>query len=199
MELLNKDGFINVDLKLLKPYSNCPDSLKMDLTEVYVAESRKNELASVNRLRAPELLNALGRGHGFAAEAFVKASHYTNLVGNAVRKREALVILDEAQKILIDKGLTSTRSPGGSADFRAAVVAADIEYGELLDLYERLKAIRGLLQAKSEGLERHFFAVQSILRSESKGMGMEDGHRDVSSGYSAVTSEDTGFFGKARL
>jgi len=155
--------------------------MDVDLRGVYAAEARKDELATVNRQRAPELSNALGRGHGFAAEAFVRLSHVVNLAANAIKRREATVILDEATAFLNAKGLVTSRSPGGSADLRAAVAAADPEMAVLNDLYEQLKALRGLVQVKMDGLGRHFYAVQSVYKSTDRTFGMDDGtQKDLS-------------------
>lgn len=205
MESLGKDGVYRLDLRVLREYSQrVPETLDVDLREVYAAESRTGELAAVNRQRAPELSAALGRGHGFAAEAYVRLSHFVNLAANAVKKREAVIILDEAQQVLIEKGLTTSRSPGGSADFRAAVVAADTQYGELQDLLEQLKAIRGLVAAKMDFLNRTYYSVHAVYKSQDTTFGMAgDQHRDLggsggSSGYQETESSGDDFIGTPR-
>lgn len=198
MESLGKDGVYRLDLRVLRNYSNrVPETLDVDLREVYAAETRTSELAAVNRQRAPELSSALGRGHGFAAEAYVRLSHYVNLAGNALKKREAVIILDEAQQVLIEKGLTTSRSPGGSADFRAAVVAADSQYGALQDLLEQLKAVRGLVSVKMDSLQKSYYGVMAVYKSQDTTFGMNgDKHRDLGSSSSGSGYQETETVGR---
>ena len=198
MESLGKDGVYRLDLTVLHGFNErVPKNLDVDLREVYAAESRTGELAAVNRQRAPELSSALGRGHGFAAEAYVRLSHYVNLASNALKRREAVIILDEAQQVLIEKGLTTSRSPGGSADFRAAVVAADTVYGQLQDTYEQLKAVRGLVSVKMDSLQKSYYSVMAVYKSQDTTFGMAgDKHRDLGGSNSGSGYQETETVGR---
>lgn len=106
--------------------------LTLDLKEVRELEARKIEIGGVNKLKAPELMQAMERGYSLVAQTMLPAVAYQLAKAEeAADERKAVVMLDIVPELLAKKGLTTARNPSGSADQRENVLALDIEYKDL--------------------------------------------------------------------
>lgn len=155
--------------ELIIPSGNpeLPDK-HIDMTKLYELEARKQEVAMVNKMRAPELMRAFEQGYGLAARAMVGIRLEVDKAKEALNKRKAIVTLDIAPDVLKKKGLTTKASPAGSVEMREAVLANDEEYLSLLDRANRLEAAYELLKVKSKGFEMSFMSVRKIYDDLSK-------------------------------
>jgi hypothetical protein len=135
----------------------------LDLAEVRQLEARKEEVVSVTKAKAPELMRAMEKGY----TALV--TQYLPMVGfelsqaeQATEERKAVVMLDEAPRILSEKGLTKPSNPSGTADQRENVLALDKEYKALRNTVEMLKAVEALLKGKAKGFEMSYQSVKKV-------------------------------------
>lgn len=140
----------------------------IDMVNLYTLEARKQEVAIVNKARAPELMRCFEQGYGLSARAMVGVRLEVNKAKEALDKRKAVVMLDIAPEVLKAKGLTTKASPAGSLELREAVLASDEIYLSLLDRLNRLEAAYELLKVKSKGFEMAFMSVRKIYDDLSK-------------------------------
>ena len=145
---------------------NGAEQVVLDMDEIYHIDKRQHEVATVNLHRAPELLTTFNRGFIAAREAAIKVQGLIDAAKKAERTRAAIVVLDEVPKILVQKGLATTRSPGGSEDLRKAVLHQDPEYVACLDRISMLEAAKAFLELKAKGFENSYTSVKKIFGGE---------------------------------
>lgn len=150
--------------------------LVIDLKEIFDAEKRGHELTGVTMLKAPELLYTFSRALSDTktAIAWINGKAWRPCK-RAIDSRVAVIVLDEAKRILEDKGLATSRTPGGSADLRKVVVDADPEIKRLRDILDQIEAAIEQLDIKAKDFERLYFSVQKVVDPRSHGP-----HRDLS-------------------
>ena len=134
------------------------------LTNIREAESRIHEIAVVNRTKAPELLACFN-------VAFLNLSNYTAtlkaeqiLAKRRLREVSAMVILDRAPQILLDRGLPQSK------DLREAVMMKDLEYLSALDQTNMIEATLEFLEGKKEAITMAYTAVKRLLPDASTSM-----------------------------
>lgn len=152
------------------------DHLKIDLAQIYTLESRKIEAATVNKTKAPELMNAMERGYSELSQIIPHVEYELSVAQDMANQRAAIVNLDEAPRILKEKGLVTARNLAGSADMREAVLHQDQEYLKLKDRVEQIKAIAEFLKGKRKGFEMIFSQVKKIYDSLSQYGQLNRGH-----------------------
>jgi hypothetical protein len=147
------------------------EPMEFELGSLLKVENRKAEIAYVNKETAPELLTAFN-------EAYCATKRMMNQINleymNSKRyadQRRAIVILDVVPEVLKRKGLSTTRSPGGSEDLRKAVLDLDTEYNALLDIVAVLETAYEFLNIKAKGFEWAYHAVKKIYDPSSSGLG----------------------------
>lgn len=155
--------------ELIIPAGNpeLPDK-HIDMVNLYQLEARKQEVAIVNKAKAPELMRAYEQGYGIAARAMVGVRLEINKAKESLDKRKAVVMLDVAPTLLKEKGLTTKAAPAGSLELREAVLSNDEIYLVLLDRVNRLEAAYELLKVKAKGFEMAFQSVRKIYDDLSK-------------------------------
>lgn len=160
--------------------------LTLDLKEVRELEARKIEIGGVNKLKAPELMQAMERGYSLVAQTMLPAVAYQLAKAEeAADERKAVVMLDIVPELLAKKGLTTARNPSGSADQRENVLALDIEYKDLKNTVDMLQAVKELLKGKMKGFEMAYGAVKKVYDSLSTyGVLGNSSPADLSSGIS---------------
>ena len=128
-----------------------------DLSDVYEAQDRIEEVAFVTPHKAPELL-------AYFNKVWLKVDEISNLLememaeakkNVAVKRSE--IILDRCEAIFKEKGLKA------SADLRQAVVDADPDYITLVDIQNSLEAAIAFLSGKQKGIEMAYGSVRKIL------------------------------------
>lgn len=159
---------LTVDNVLIVVPRGAPDSgtLELNLGEVRRLEARQIEVASVSKMKAPELMHALTRGYlALATELIPKVTYERTQAEVAVEERRAVVMLDEAPRILREKKLTKESNPSGTADQRENVLALDAEYKKASNTVAMLKAVETLLKGKMHGFEMHYQTVKKVFDS----------------------------------
>lgn len=138
----------------------------LELTEVHKLEARKVETACVTKSKAPELMHAMEQGYSIVSTKLLPVVAYElSQARQAADERKAVVMLDEAPRILQEKGLATSRNPSGSEGQRESVLAMDEEYKLLQDKVEMLKATFELLKGKLRGFEMSFSTVKKVFDS----------------------------------
>lgn len=135
----------------------------LDIRSIIKAESRLVELQGVTKAKAGELLSAY-------IESWKDARLLRNKVALRVAKAKrhletvrAMVVIDRGPELLKDKGLTSTRSPAGSADLRDATVALDPEFNSASEYLEQMVATQELLDIKAETFRMAYFSINKLI------------------------------------
>lgn len=139
--------------------------IQIDLTEIVALEARKNEVASVTKAKAAELMSAMERGYSAAARVLTNIAWEVKKAEDSVEKRKSIVVLEVAPQYLQSRGLVTGRSPGGSEDQRTSVLATDNEYMALRENVDRLKAVQEYFRVKVKGFEMAFSAIKKVYDS----------------------------------
>lgn len=137
--------------------------LSFDLKELARLESRKKELSYVNKETAAELLYEFNEGYAEVSRMASKVMLEYERMAQKSKERRARVILDIAPDELKKRNLTSTKSPGGSADLREAVLDMDPEYNQLLEKASALKAAYTFFKIRAKSLEMSYQAVKKVI------------------------------------
>lgn len=129
-------------------------------------EQRLAEVAFVTPTKAPELLSHCNRCALDLENLIVTFEMEQQYAIREAERRKAEVLLDVIPKLLIEKGLATSRNPLGSEDVRAAVLAQDTLYAEALERVDQIKAVAKLLRGKFDAFERAFIAVRTLVREQ---------------------------------
>lgn len=140
----------------LAPNSTTPLT-KFNLTKVYEALGRVEEISTLSPVKAQELMSAFNKayldlGKFAAAVGFEKAK-----CEMAMDQARSMVILDRAPKILSDKGIRESDAT------RNAVVERDPEYSAAREVFEKLVALHELMKHNLKVLEMGYTASKKIL------------------------------------
>jgi hypothetical protein len=142
-----------------------PD-LRFDLATINHIESRKSEVAYVNKDTAHELMAVFNEGYGNSRQIMAKVAMEIQKVQQEIRKRKAVVLLDIVPDELKRRNLSTPKAPTGSEDFRTAILNLDEMYNKLLDRCSALEAFYELMAIKAKGLEMAYQAVKKIFDIE---------------------------------
>lgn len=147
-------------------------ALALDTTRIIIAENRLEEVRRVTIATAPDLLACYNEAY-LDLQKFLGALRLEH--DKAVReanKRRSIVLLDEAPRILQEKGLATSKNPGGSADLRQAILDGDEEYCLLMDKADYIAAVHTMLAGRCKAIEMAFQAVKKIIeRGQGNGLG----------------------------
>lgn len=130
---------------------------------IYRALSRSQEIALCTPVKAPELLAMLSQGFADANVLYSKIEMQHNLCAEAIRRRTAVLVLDEMSEIIVAKGHSTPKSPNGTAEIREAVVDGDEELGRLRNTEIFLKCLMTLWGGHRRKLEMDHGSVKKIL------------------------------------
>lgn len=138
-------------------------TISVDMTQLNNAVQRIVEVQLVTKTKAPELLSTYNVAWRDAAEAMAigRAAHIQAV--RAADRIKAIILLDKAPKILLEKGLATTKSPGGSEHLRQAVLDLDEEYQKAVELADKIECVIELLSGKRKAVEMAFTSVKKIL------------------------------------
>lgn len=147
------------------------DPMFVEMGEVQRLEDRKNEVAFVTKETAPELLETFNNGYCIVTKLMAQVAYEYTKAMEYANRRKSIVILDEAPRILQEKNLTTSRSPGGSEDLRNAVLNMDEEYLKHQDRANQLEAIYDYLKSKAKGFEMAYQAAKKIYETNTGSLG----------------------------
>ncbi len=135
--------------------------VEIDLSRVRELEARKEEASAISKVKAPELLTAMNEGYTILATKLLPlVSYELTQAKQAADERKAVVFLDEAPRILKEKGLSRPNNPSGSADQREAILSLDPEFKKLRNAVDMLDAVYELLKGKMRGFEMSYSSVK---------------------------------------
>lgn len=133
-----------------------------DMKDVYRLEARQQEIATVNKVNAAELMQAFIDGYGHTSRALVQLEWELNQANKYAEERKATVYLEVAPSFLQANGLVRAANPSGSEDQRKAVLARDKEYLALQDRVAMIEAATEFLRLKMKGFEMSYQAVKKV-------------------------------------
>ncbi len=134
--------------------------LVINLAAILKAEARQEEVATVNAMKAPELLKTLNRSWLDLSETLSKLYQEKGRAVKAAEKRKAVLVLEVVPKTLADKKLASNEAN------REAVISLDTEYEELEDKVLQITAVMKFLEGKLHSFENAFSSVKKILGND---------------------------------
>lgn len=141
-----------------------PDK-QFEMEQIYLLEARQQELATMNKVNAPELMQAFINGYGAATRALIQLQWELTQAQKHLDERKAVVFLDIAPGVLAAKGLVRPSNPAGSQDQREAVLALDTDYKSLKDRYSMIEAAVEFLKSKAKGFEQSFQTAKKVYDS----------------------------------
>ena len=143
--------------------------LVLDMSEIYVALGRKEEVATVNQHKAPELLSLFNVAYLNASRILNALQYELTLVEHSIREIKAIILMDRMKDILEKAGLANSRNPIGSEDIRNAVFERDPEYKRATTLAENLACYITQVSDFRKFFQNSFDSVKKIMGSEAMG------------------------------
>lgn len=177
---------------LLKLPSGSPDlpPVEFELGEIDAIETRKVEIAYVNKETAPELMSIFNKGYCIVHRMMTQVSYEYTQAKKYAEKRKAVVTLDVAPEELNRRNLRS------SEDLRNAVLMQDIQYEALMDKVNLLEAGYEFLRGKARGFEMAYNSAKGVLYTTGNGLGSM--HSGLSGGFEDNTVPFNPLIGKPR-
>lgn len=146
-------------------------TLIIDLENINRLEARMAEIGGATKETAAELMQAFNEGYSELTKAMAKISYEYNQALKNSNKRRGIVLIDIAPEKLKNKGLATSRSPGGSEDLRKAVLDTDEEYLKLLDVLYALEAAYEFLKGKAKSFENAYKTTSNIFYVHNNALG----------------------------
>lgn len=136
---------------------------QVEASNMYKALARGVEVGMCTPVKAPELLACFSQAFGEANALLSKLDLQKNLTEEAIRKRRAVLVLDEMADIVAAKGHATAKSPTGTAEIKEAVVDGDEELSKLRQTLIFLKCLESLWSGHRRKFEMDHGAVKRIL------------------------------------
>lgn len=162
--------------------------ISLPLGAILVVEGRIQEIATVNTQKAPELMTVLTLAHLNTNDMLRQVEMLCRLAEKSIAMRKSIVILEIVPGELKSRGMSNARSPGGSEDFREAILNQDQEYLTAVDNLSKLEAVKNLLRTKLHSFEMAFSAVKRIY-GESRDWRIPQGQSTSAGGEQARNPE----------
>ena len=131
--------------------------LPMDLTKVYFALNRIEEISVLTSFKAQELMTCFNK-------AFLVLGRYSNAVllernkaDSELRRIRARLVLDEIPAKLAAKGLKDTKSN------QDAMCEVDPDYASTKDVLDKLGALQELFKGNMKSLEMAYMGAKKVL------------------------------------
>lgn len=150
---------------------NGDDALRLELSEVHLAESRMEEVAFVTPQKAPELLALFTHSYLLCNEMIAKLSYEETRAEKELSRIRSILLIDRVPGLIKEKGLTN------SADIRNALVEADPEYQAAQDKVDFIHATIELMKGKMKSMEMSFSSVKKIIDGENYNMLRKGGQK----------------------
>lgn len=145
----------------------CPPGRKgdsphvIDLAAIRRSEVRQDEVATVTRFKAPELMAEFNKSWRLVNELVVQIKSHKNRAANALDQWRAHLVLDVVADVLKERKIAS------SADTREAVIISDETYQALNETVNEIEAVVEFLQGKAKSFENAYTSVKKILGEDS--------------------------------
>lgn len=139
--------------------------ITFEMTDIFKLEAREREIATMDKVQAPELMQAFIDGYNQAGRYLAQLELELSRAENAMEVRKASVYLDEAPRILREKGVVRESNPGGSEDQRRAVLAQDKIHQDLKERFDKIEAATQYLTLKLKFFEMSYQAVKKVYDS----------------------------------
>lgn len=161
--------------------------LVLDLEKIRRSEVRQDEVATVTKFKAPELLAEFNRSWRELNELIVQIKSERIRAMTALDQRRSVLLLDEVNDIL------KLRKVSSSADTREAAIVLDPQHMALAEVLHQIESIVEFLQGKAKSFENAYTSVKKILQEE----GFTPGANPALSGTTDSHEVRAGF-GRAR-
>lgn len=183
------DNEISQNLILVPRVRSPQDPMRLDMREIYAAESRLIEVARVTPATSPELMATYNQ----AANVLTKYMSWVKYELLSAEKEYGLakaeVILDkmpEQASRLKDLGMKFNE------DFRSAMIAKDPKCSDLEEKINGIQCVYALLEAKTQSFIRAYSACKSLsYLKDQTGLGKINA-------TPGTTLSDDGFMGQSR-
>jgi len=154
----------------------------IDLSDIYAAEVRQQEIAMVTPMKAPELLYAFNRAWLTVDQLVKQLTETETAAKREVERVKADLLLNRVEDILKQKGVGSTK------DTRDAVIVLDQKYSDAQDRADQLHATVEWLKGKRDGFENAFTSVKKIMGEDTYNMSGRMPNPDLKHGAPPTTS-----------
>lgn len=147
------------------------DQIHFDLSQIYVAESRMEEVANVTPQTAPELLALFNKAYLDLTEMLSVLTYEETRAEKECSRLRSLLLIDRIPGIVKEKGLAN------SADIRNALVEGDLDYQAARDKADFMHASLELLKGKLKSMEMAFSSVKKIIDGSNYNMAGKAGRQ----------------------
>lgn len=127
----------------------------LPMRDIWHLESRKEEISTVNRTSAPELMRAMEDGFSKLAPMSATINSQLSKAEAMLKQREAVVLLEVVPEYEKSHGKMS-------ADQRKALILVDKEVQRVQEIYDQLTALNRLFRDKMDGFRMAFSAVKKV-------------------------------------
>lgn len=164
-----------IDTTLVVPAGDpSKPEIRIDLSQILIAEGRQGEVAMVTPMKAPELLAVFNSAWLAVNREVTQLVYQRDVAEKEVERRKATVLLEVVTDFLKEKGIAS------STDTRKAVIDLDSEYIVRQDTYDQLSAAVEHLKGKQKSFENSFTSVKKIMGEDVYQMQNRGPNRDLS-------------------
>lgn len=179
------------------------EPLLLDLTVLFKAASRMEEIKTANRLQAIELMVMYSQAYLAAHQIANKLEFEYQVACNKFEEIKSIILLDEMQDTLKKKGLWNAKNPLGSADIREAVYNNDSRCIKLKEIILSISAVLKQVDGFRKSFEQNYNSAKKVLGDSAFIQNKPNGN--LSTSYtttidrnpSPVTEESLGdFFGE---
>lgn len=144
------------------------EPMQIDMGSILEVQSRIQEIATVNAVKAPELISAFNMAYADLADMIARVRYEFNVSKANMDQVRAIVLLDKVPGILEERKLTSGKSPMGSEDVRSAILATDVEYQSAQSRVMQIQCVLELLEGKLRSIDKAYMAVKAVGSDQSQ-------------------------------
>ncbi len=157
---------ILTETQLVCPVGRPGDApLIIDMAAIVAAERRQQEVASLSKLKAPELLWIFNKNWLDLNSLLARLQLEKNVAQKELEKRKAILLLD-----VIPEKLKERKIPSNDAN-REAFITLDEEYSRLEDTFMQITAVVKYLEGKLKSFENAYSSVKKLVGQDPYGMG----------------------------
>ncbi len=169
--------------------TNGTDIINLNLHDIFIAENRAQEVATVNQHKAPELLALFNRAYLDLSNMLSQLRFQQTRAEDCVAKRKAVLLVDIIPGQLKEKGLAS------SADVRQALIDLDEEYQRAKERLDFIEATIEYIKGKIKFMENAYTSVKKIMGENAYNMGRADLDGLIDEGKTAGHTQMRSIFG----